>query len=91
MRPLHHPHARQAVRYGGRHFTIILQLKTNYRKLQNENTPPASCWRGTFVEMVSEGHAGAEDKSAAKDEGNQGKQEHRGHEENELEHQNHPL
>lgn len=41
--------------------------------------------------MVSEGHAGAEDESADKDEGNQGKQEHGGHEENELEHQNHPL
>ena len=23
MRPLHHPHARQAVRYGGRRFTMI--------------------------------------------------------------------
>ena len=30
-------------------------LKTNYQKLQNENTPPASCWRGAFLGMVSEG------------------------------------
>lgn len=54
-----------------------------------KNTPPVSCWRGAFVRMVSEGHAGAENESAAKDEGNQGKQEHGGHEEDELKHGNH--
>lgn len=39
--------------------------------------------------MVSEGHAGAEDEGAAEDEGDQGKQEHGGHEEDELKHGNH--
>ena len=41
--------------------------------------------------MVSEGHTGAENESASEDEGDQGKQKHEGHEEDELEHQNHPL
>lgn len=38
---------------------------------------------------ISEGHAGAEDESAAKDEGDQGKQEHPGHEKHEFEHGDH--
>ena len=48
-------------------------------------------WRGAFMRMASEGHAGAENESAAEDEGDQRKQEHGGHEEDEFEHQNHPL
>ena len=52
-------------------------------------TPPASCWRGAFMGMVSEGHAGAENEGAAKDEGDQGKQEHPGHEKHEFEHGDH--
>jgi hypothetical protein len=39
--------------------------------------------------MVSEGHASAENESTAEDEGNQGEQEHGGHEEDELKHGNH--
>jgi len=39
--------------------------------------------------MVSEGHAGAEDEGAAEDKGDQGKQEHGGHEEDEFKHGNH--
>ena len=39
--------------------------------------------------MVSEGHAGTKDEGAAKDEGNQGKQEHGSHEEDELKQENH--
>ena len=39
--------------------------------------------------MVSEGHTGAENESAAEDEGDQGEQEHTGHEEDELKHGNH--
>lgn len=39
--------------------------------------------------MANEGHTGAENESAAKDEGDQGKQEHGGHEEDELKHGNH--
>lgn len=41
------------------------------------------------MRMISEGHTGAENESAAKDEGDQGKQEHGGHEEDELKHGNH--
>ena len=43
------------------------------------------------MRMIGEGHAGAEDESAAKDEGDQREQEHPGHEEDELKHQNHSL
>lgn len=52
-------------------------------------TPSASGWRGAFLGMLSEGHAGAEDESAAEDEGEQRKKEHGGHEEDELKHGNH--
>lgn len=54
-----------------------------------KNTPPVSCWRRAFIRMISEGHTGAENESAAEDEGDQGKQEHGGHEEDELKHGNH--
>lgn len=39
--------------------------------------------------MISEGHTGAENESAAEDEGDQGEQEHASHEENELKHGDH--
>ena len=41
------------------------------------------------MRMASEGHAGAENESAAEDEGDQRKQEHGGHEEDELKQENH--
>ena len=39
--------------------------------------------------MISEGPTGAENESAAEDEGDQGEQEHGGHEKDELKHENH--
>ena len=39
--------------------------------------------------MISEGHTGAENESAAEDKGDQGEQEHGGHEKDELKHENH--
>lgn len=53
------------------------------------SAPPASCWRGAFARIVSEGHTGAENESAAEDEGDQRKKEHGGHEEDELKHGDH--
>lgn len=41
------------------------------------------------MRMIGEGHAGAKDESAAENEGDQGKQEHGGHKEDELKHGNH--
>ena len=46
-------------------------------------------WGITFSRTTSEGHAGAENESAAEDEGDQRKQEHGGHEEDELKQENH--
>ena len=46
-------------------------------------------WGITFSRTTSEGHAGAEDEGAAENEGDQGEQEHTGHEEDELKHGNH--